>query len=274
MFLQRPLRNSGGTIFGTQYDVGYTTELVNGTKEYYPTVMAQINDVTQHVILPVVLHAPPLFIAAIAANRFTAFCFPLRHAAIWRRRAVIVVTAVLATTCVLLGTAYPAAMMINQAVKCSRATAIQWEKFGCDYSPFSVKKHSVLKFFFWCNFTEDVMAVAKISLVSPPEGDQFMCNLLLNNRLYSSCPPLNKIYMSTVRTRVLPNHHPRPHPGDTSYDKSTVCGDQGIMWRGQKCLCGCNKYGRAHNMGGGVPHPPPPHTVSISNAYSGKGSPV
>lgn len=98
----------------------------------YPTVRATMNKIVLYVAVPILGHAQLLFLTAIAANRFTAFAFPLKHAAIWRTRTVVVTIILLTVMSIFLGAAYPVAVAIHQSFVCSWPKNQDWE-FLCQY---------------------------------------------------------------------------------------------------------------------------------------------
>jgi len=107
-------------MFGTVCD-----EPSAGEESIIITTMSQM---TMHLVVPGLGHAQPLFLTAIAVNRFTAFAFPLKHASMWRTRTVIVAIISLTVMSVLLGSVWPVAVAIRQAVMCLRAIKKQhWE---------------------------------------------------------------------------------------------------------------------------------------------------
>lgn len=133
--LQRPLREGVETIFGTVYDhISFIEQEDPKTHaiKYSVTLGTIMSQITEYAIVPTLGHAQPIFLTAIAVNRFTAFAFPLRHASMWGTRTVVVVTISLIATSVILGSAYPATLAIYQAVACSRATRKQRVELNCD----------------------------------------------------------------------------------------------------------------------------------------------
>lgn len=98
----------------------------------YPTTRSIVTNVVLIFFIPVFVYAQPLFLTAIAVNRFTAFSFPLKHAFIWRVRTVVVVTIALAATAVVLGVGCPGVTALIQLVKCSRASKKEREELYCD----------------------------------------------------------------------------------------------------------------------------------------------
>lgn len=93
--------------------------------------LASLNDVTLRFIIPIFIHAQPLFLTAIAVNRLTAICFPLKHAAIWRARTVAIVVLALAMTALFLGAGVSVIAFVRQVVVCSSATAKRREDLNC-----------------------------------------------------------------------------------------------------------------------------------------------
>ncbi|KAH7718436.1 hypothetical protein AAVH_14118 [Aphelenchoides avenae] len=129
--LLRPSREFDETIFGTIYDKPMIQRL-NTTEPDEPSIRATLNQIVMHAVVPALGHAQPLFLTAIALNRFTAFVFPLKYVSIWRTRTVVVVTISLAAAAIFMGSASLATLAIYQAVKCSGATRRQRDKLGCD----------------------------------------------------------------------------------------------------------------------------------------------
>lgn len=121
------------TIFGTFYDypmIAWTDPRTNET-DYYPATRAYINGVVLHIIVPVFAHAQSLFLTAVAVNRFSALCFPLKHAIFWSSRRVAVVVITLTVMAVLLGAGLPVVTLIRQYVVCSAANEKESEALSC-----------------------------------------------------------------------------------------------------------------------------------------------
>ncbi|KAH7716074.1 hypothetical protein AAVH_16533 [Aphelenchoides avenae] len=123
----------GTTIFGTSYDDPQTEEEDPWTHELrsYPTVRGTLNMIAEHVIVSILRHAQPLFLTAIAVNRFTAFAFPLKHASMWRTRTVVVAMISLAVMAIFLGAALTVICAIRDAVQCWGLTARERAKLFC-----------------------------------------------------------------------------------------------------------------------------------------------
>lgn len=90
--------------------------------DYYPVTRGYVNGVVLHIIVPVFAHAQSLFLTAVAVNRFTALCFPLKHAALWSSRRVALSVSTLTAVDVLLGAGLPIVTLVRQHVTCSSAT--------------------------------------------------------------------------------------------------------------------------------------------------------
>lgn len=125
MYLQRTTREWDETVFGTRYDFFFT-------EDGYPSLRTWVSDLTISIVEPIFSHAQPLLLTAIAANRFTAFCLPLKHSSLWRARPTVVVVAVIAVMSTFLGVVCPVAILVRQAVLCSVANRRYKDDLYCD----------------------------------------------------------------------------------------------------------------------------------------------
>lgn len=123
---------SDETVFGTFYDTAtYVENPLKKNVNSYQAPRTSLNVVTLRFIIPVFTHAQPLFLTAIAVNRLTAICFPLKHAAMWSARKVAIVVFAMSMAAVLLGAGPSVVDVLWQAVVCWTATVKEREDRFC-----------------------------------------------------------------------------------------------------------------------------------------------
>lgn len=134
-FFQRPPSleyKSDKTVFGTYYDtLTLVKDPVRENASLSKAPLTSLNGVTLRFIIPVFTHAQPLFLTAVAVNRLTAICFPLKHAVIWSARTVAAVVVTLAMMAMLLGAGTSVVSIVRQIAACWTATAKEREDLSC-----------------------------------------------------------------------------------------------------------------------------------------------
>lgn len=96
------------------------------------------------------VHAQSLLQTAIALTRFTAICLPLKHASMWRPRAIIVAIALVIAMSALLGAASTLFFGIRNAIECPTNEAkleMSFEEYDQLY-----EDHGYCIFMYWQEF--------------------------------------------------------------------------------------------------------------------------